>query len=153
MVFFNGYLLKFNDTIKVHFLIQNPFSLMSRRPVLLSFGIILSSSSSPSSEVFQLIRIGKNKNSFFSRETLVDLQPLNWKRGMTGQSWLSASNTIMFCQSRWCTVTAAIFWQHCVVRWPRANLLHDNWSCCLERFYMGYKGENEHIMHTVFAIS
>ena len=40
-------------------------------------------------------------------------------------------------QSSCCPVTAAIFWQRYVMFWPTPNLLHYNWSCCLERFYMG----------------
>ena len=60
---------------------------------------------------------------------------------------------------------AAIFWQHQVVNWPTPNFLNNNWSCCLERFYIcklyvdwnsfdqSNEGRKEHIMYIVFAIS
>ena len=68
------------------------------------------------------------------------------------------------------TAVFEIYWKmcskHAEAKW--LNLLHFNCSCCLERFYMGKltwteypltnqlkvkRGEKEHNMHTVFAMS
>ena len=93
--------------------------------------------------------------------------------------WLivvTSSNTITFRQSCCYPVTTTICWQLYFVDLPMPNLLHYNqkllvyplrynWSCCLERFYMGkqyvhwnsfgqsYEDEKEHTMHTVFDMS